>query len=129
MQQIPSIYIADSELGGRGVFSSSPISADSIIEIAPVLLLPAEQRPLFDQTLIHDYYFIWGENDEALALLLGNGSLYNHSFQPNAEYRPDFSGQTMSFYALRDIAAGEEITVNYNGDPDGKGRFWFHGEE
>ncbi len=129
MLQIPSLYIADSELGGRGVFSSSPISAESIIEIAPVLLLPLEQRPLFDQTLIHDYYFIWGEKDEALALLLGNGSLYNHSFEPNAEYRPDFSGQTMSFYALTEIEAGEEITVNYNGDPDGKGRFWFHGEE
>ncbi len=129
MQQIPSLYIADSDLGGRGVFSSSPVSAGSIIEIAPVLILPAEQRPLFDQTLIHDYYFIWGENDEALALLLGNGSLYNHSFEPNAEYRPDFSGQTMSFYALTEIEAGEEITVNYNGDPDGKGRFWFHGGE
>ena len=126
MQQIPSLYIMDSDLGGRGVFSSSPIPKGSIIEIAPVIIIPGDQRPILDQTIIHDYYFIWGQDDQQVALLLGNGSIYNHSFTPNAEYRPDFEGQTMSFYAIDDIAAGVEITVNYNGNPEGKGKFWFH---
>ncbi len=126
MQQIPSLYITDSELGGRGVFSSSPIEKGSIIEIAPVLVIPGSERDLLDKTIIHDYYFIWGLQDQQAALILGNGSIYNHSFKPNAEYRPDFEGQTMSFFALMEIEAGQEITVNYNGTPDGKGRFWFH---
>lgn len=126
MQQIPSLYITDSELGGRGVFSSSPIEKGSIIEIAPVLVIPGSERDLLDKTIIHDYYFIWGLQDQQVALILGNGSIYNHSFKPNAEYRPDFEGQTMSFFALMEIEAGQEITVNYNGTPDGKGRFWFH---
>ena len=126
MQQIPSLYITDSDLGGRGVFSSSPIPKDSIIEIAPVLVIPGNQRILLDKTIIHDYYYIWGIDDQHAAILLGNGSIYNHSFAPNAEYRPDFEGQTMSFYALEEIEAGTEITVNYNGNPDGKGKFWFH---
>ena len=30
----------------------------------------------------------------------------------------DRAGRTKLFTALRDIAAGEEITVNYNGEPD-----------
>lgn len=126
MQQIPSLYITDSELGGRGVFSSSPIEKGSIIEIAPVLVIPGAERDLLDKTIIHDYYFIWGLQDQQAALILGNGSIYNHSFKPNAEYRPDFEGQTMSFFALMKIEAGQEITVNYNGSPDGKGKFWFH---
>lgn len=126
MQQIPSLYITDSDLGGRGVFSSIDIPKGSIIEIAPVITIPGDQRPFLDQTIIHDYYFIWGPNDQQAALILGNGSIYNHSFTPNAEYRPDFEGQTMSFYALSEIEAGKEITVNYNGNPEGKGKFWFH---
>ena len=126
MQQIPSLYITDSELGGRGVFSSSPIEKGSIIEIAPVLVIPGAERDLLDKTIIHDYYFIWGLQDQQAALILGNGSIYNHSFKPNAEYRPDFEGQTMSFFALMKIEAGQEITVNYNGSPDGIGKFLFH---
>jgi SET domain-containing protein len=50
-------------------------------------------------------------------LALGYGSLYNHSYHPNARY-DDAAGPTKVFTALRDIAAGEEITVNYNGEPD-----------
>jgi SET domain-containing protein len=45
---------------------------------------------------------------------LGYGSLYNHSYRPNARY-DDEGGQAKVFRTLRDIAAGEEITVNYKG--------------
>ena len=47
---------------------------------------------------------------------LGYGSLYNHSYRPNARY-DDEEGRIMVFTALRDIGRGEEITVNYNGEP------------
>ncbi len=52
-----------------------------------------------------------------MALALGYGSLYNHSFHPNARY-DDRGQQTKVFTSLRDIESGEEITVNYNGDPN-----------
>ena len=51
-----------------------------------------------------------------MALALGHGSLYNHSFRPNARY-DDVGPQTKEFTAMRDIAPGQEITVNYNGEP------------
>ena len=57
----------------------------------------------------------WGRGK--LALALGYGSLYNHSYRPNARY-VDLAGRTKLFTAMRDIAAGEEITVNYNGEPE-----------
>ena len=49
-------------------------------------------------------------------MALGYGSLYNHSDRPNARYH-DEGGRTKVFTAIRDIGPGEEITVNYNGDP------------
>ena len=52
-----------------------------------------------------------------LALALGYGSLYNHSYRPNARY-DDVGQRTKLFTALRAIEPGEEITINYNGDPE-----------
>ncbi|MFN5732282.1 MAG: SET domain-containing protein-lysine N-methyltransferase, partial [Planctomyces sp.] len=53
-----------------------------------------------------------------VALALGFGALYNHSFTPNARY-DDAGRQVKEFRALRDIQPGEEITINYNGTEDG----------
>ena len=53
---------------------------------------------------------------EYVALPLGYGSIYNHSYEPNASSLnvvPDI----MEFVALKDIQQGEEITINYNGEP------------
>ncbi|MCB0707469.1 MAG: SET domain-containing protein-lysine N-methyltransferase [Saprospiraceae bacterium] len=125
MQIHPGLYIASSDLGDRGVFSATIIPEGAPLEICPVLVLPGTDQAKLDQTLLHDYYFIWGADDSQCALVLGYGSLYNHSYQPNAEYRPDFEGNTLDFYALREIQPGEEITVNYSGDPDGFRKMWF----
>ncbi|MCO6476701.1 MAG: SET domain-containing protein-lysine N-methyltransferase [Phaeodactylibacter sp.] len=126
MQRIPSLFIAHSPLGGRGVFTAALIPEGALLEVCPAIIMPGEQREFIDQTALYDYYFIWGENDEQCAIALGYGSLYNHSFEPNAEYRADFESLTLDFYALRDIGAGEEITVNYNGDPDNRDELWFN---
>lgn len=96
---------------GRGVFARCDIAEGTEIERAPVLLLPDEC--LLGTPLV-DYAFEWSKTKVALAL--GYGSLYNHSFQPNAQYF--YAGpQMQSYYAIRDIAAGEEITINYNSEP------------
>ncbi|HEV7165740.1 MAG TPA: hypothetical protein VGO35_10155 [Gammaproteobacteria bacterium] len=34
-------------------------------------------------------------------------------------------GRALDFIASRDLAAGEEIRTNYNGDPDSKKKVWF----
>jgi SET domain-containing protein len=61
--------------------------------------------------------FVFYRNRATVALALGYGSLYNHSYRPNARYDDDAQA-AMVFLALRSIAAGEEITINYNGDPE-----------
>lgn len=123
--QQSAIYFAPSEIHGRGVFAARDIDKDEIIEICPVLLFPKSELPYMRQTILDDYYFDWGDNGELYAVCLGYGSLYNHSYEPNAEYGMDFGAQTIDFYALRPIAAGEEIFVNYNGEADCKDKVWF----
>lgn len=122
---IPSIYVASSPLHGRGIFTSEPIEKGSIIEICPILLLPEKDIDLINQTIIHDYFFEWGEDLKAGALALGYGSIYNHSYKPNAYYMVDMEGETLSIYAFKNIQAGEEITINYNGNPKSKTPVWF----
>ncbi len=126
MQRIPSLYIAYSSIHGRGVFTHADISEGSLLEVCPVLLIPKTQVEVIHNTVLHDYYFLWGDAQDEAAIVLGFGSLYNHSFLPNAEYIIDYEQETFDFVAIRDIKAGEEITVNYNGDPYEQTPLWFH---
>jgi uncharacterized protein len=100
---------------GRGVFARRLIRRGKVIERVPVLVLASEEvRDARSWSGLAGYCFLWGE--DRLALALGYGSLYNHSYRPNARY-DDQDGPIKVFTALRDIGPGEEITVNYNGEP------------
>lgn len=124
-QKIPSLYVAPSKIGGRGVFTTQKIPKGSIIEVCPVIVTPKKQLKHLDKTELYNYYFQWGDDYEDGAFILGYGSLYNHSYKPNAHYLADFEMGTVDFFALKDIAAGEEIFTNYNGDPKNKNKLWF----
>ena len=76
-----------------------------------------------DRTYLYNYYFSWQKRQSAFAL--GYGSLYNHSYSPNAQYTKNFSHDTITFTSIRSIKKGEEITVNYNGNPHSKNVVWF----
>lgn len=119
------LYVRPSDHSGRGVFAGRRFAKGELIEEAPVLVVPAHQRPVLDRTALYDYYYGWGANLDEGAIALGFGSLYNHSYRPNATYVKDFQARTVRFFALRDIEANEEITLNYNGDPDDQSPVWF----
>ncbi|HFA51273.1 MAG TPA: SET domain-containing protein-lysine N-methyltransferase [Bacteroidetes bacterium] len=125
MQRIHSLFIAPSNLGGRGVFTGEDIEEGALIEICPVIVLPEKELPIIHGTFLHDYYFLWGDEQKQCAIALGYGSLYNHSYQPNAKYLLDYEHRTIDFYCLKKIEAGEEILVNYNGEAHLQGKVWF----
>jgi SET domain-containing protein len=105
---------------GRGVFARQLIRKGELIEKVPMLVLPIEESD--DGSVLSTYCFAWGRG--TIGLALGYGSIYNHSFRPNARY-DDVGPQTKEFTALRDIQPGEEITVNYNGEPRSRKSVWF----
>ncbi|MEQ9408680.1 MAG: SET domain-containing protein [Fuerstiella sp.] len=98
---------------GRGVFARSFIAAGTEIERVPVIVIPEDEVLNESSTVMQQYVFEWGRGTVALAL--GCGSMYNHSYSPNARY-DDVGRMTKVFTALRDILPGEEVTINYNGD-------------
>ena len=119
------IRVGQTQSKGRGVFASSAIHAGETIEEAPVVIVPAHQITQLDATVLGDYYFLWGENESEAALMLGTCSLCNHSFKPSARFELHPERQTIEFIALNDIASGEEVTINYNGEPDSREPVWF----
>jgi uncharacterized protein len=100
---------------GRGVFARTLISKGTIFERVPLLIIPTKEILDCDHgNFLLGYIF---EYKKQVALALGYGSLYNHSYNPNARY-DDAVRQIKEFSALRDIHPGEEITINYNGAED-----------
>lgn len=110
---------------GRSVFAMKIFLKGEIIEQAPVIPIPADQRDLIKKTVLNHYYFEWGENSDEAAIVLGYGGIYNHSYQPNATYQFRESEEIIEFIALRDILPNEEIVINYNGASDSNDPLWF----
>ena len=108
----------------RGVFAKCAIKKGQLLHEAPVISYPNEQHQHIEKTVLADYAFEYGENHTAV--LLGYGMLFNHSYEPNATYDINFDQHTFDFFAYKDIKAGEEILINYNGDVDDEEQLWFN---
>ncbi|NNF35731.1 MAG: SET domain-containing protein-lysine N-methyltransferase [Saprospiraceae bacterium] len=125
MQQISGLYVAPIGDKGRGVFTAVELKKGDTIEICQVIELLPEELPIIHKTTLHDYYFLWGEKHDRCVIVLGFGSLYNHSDHSNASFLMDLVNQTLDIFAVKDIEAGEEVTINYHGNPDDVGDLWF----
>lgn len=107
----------------RGMFATHAIKKGELVEPCPVILIAhtdeqkrKEARPT--GTIIDNYYYDW--NKKFWCLPLGYSMLYNHSYTPNMVYKRDFKRFTLNYVALKNVLADEELTVNYNGDPNDK---------
>jgi len=101
---------------GRGVFAREAIAPGTLIEAAPVVVLPAADCAVLDRTVIYDYYFHWdgdpdGEGRGALGL--GFVTLCNHSTRPRARVARNYAQSTLDLVAAAPIEPGEEITIDY----------------
>ena len=119
------LYLKDIPGKGRGVFCSENIKKGTLIEECPVIVCPPEDRTHIDKTFLYNYYFLWEDDHLSTAIALGFGSMYNHSYSPNAYYETFYEDQVIQFLALEDIPANTEITVNYNHDPKDQTPLWF----
>ncbi|HYE54185.1 MAG TPA: SET domain-containing protein [Chitinophagaceae bacterium] len=122
---LPCLHIAPAKNMGRGVFTSKDLKKNTVIEIAPVIVMGSADRKLLDQTLLHDYIFEWGEKKNQCCMALGYVPLYNHSYKSNCEYEMDFDQDIITIKTVRNIKAGEELFINYNGDWNNGKKVWF----
>src|SRR5689334_13366547 len=120
-----NVFIQESSMRGRGVFARRSINKGELIERSAVIVVPREQWVTIEHTILSNYVFDWGENEEDAAVALGYVSIYNHSYTPNAELTECLDDAIIEVSALRDIGEGEEILVNYNGSPDDRDELWF----
>lgn len=122
---LPCLFIAPTDTMDRGVFSSENLEKDTLIEVAPVIVMSREERKLVDQTLLHDYIFEWGPKSEQCCMALGYVPMYNHSYKSNCEYEMDFDSRLIRIRTVRFIKAGEELFINYNGTWNDMKPVWF----
>ncbi len=113
---IITTYIAKSDIEGVGVFTAEDLKKgqiiskfepdfDRLVPTAAYLDAPPHLKALLDR-----YAFPHPEMPEFIVYEADNSRFMNHSESPNTDYSDFEAGR-----ALRDIAAGEELTCNYNG--------------
>lgn len=108
------VYIDRSPIQGIGLFARKPISVGTLVwkidlrfdRLIPIADVEATSGPVRSHL---DRYSYFRKGDTQHVLLEADDARFiNHSDDPNT----DFSEGDVA-YALRDIAAGEEITCDY----------------
>lgn len=102
---------------GRAIFATRNFKTGDIIENCPTVTLTPKERKHCEKTLMNYYMYPWRSTRSA-SVVLGYGSIINHSFNPNTDWKQNFKSNTMVYRAIKPIKKGDEITVNYNGEPD-----------
>jgi len=104
---------------GRGVFALKDFKIGEIVESCPVINVTPSERKHLEKTILDFYIYPW-RSTRSGSLVLGYGSIYNHSYSPNADWKQNFKTNSMVYRAIKPIKKGEEILVNYNSEPDDK---------
>jgi len=110
----PATRIGPSPVHGNGVFATRDIRKGEVIDRCPCIVLEDGWQRI--QTVLHDYLYCWPKDGDGRAIVLGNGSVFNHDAKANADWVTDEAGRQCIYSATRDIKAGEEIFINYGQD-------------
>ena len=73
---------------GRAVFARRSFRKGEVVEVAPVLVVPARQtEAILEFEIIYEHYYSgWGHDGNEGAIALGYASLYNHAYHPNLRF-------------------------------------------
>lgn len=112
------LEVRKSTIYQRGCFALVPFARRKKIAAYAGELLRGKRRIEQRLETQHAPKIIWMSDDLAIdGATRGDETAYiNHSCEPNA-YMRGAPGNKVIFFALRDIEAGEEITINYR-DPN-----------
>jgi len=107
---IEGLEVRTSAIQGRGCFTSQPIKKDTwIVEYTGLRMRAGRARFLYRE---HSSTYLYLLADGCTVINgIGMAALFNHCCEPNCESTEE-DGR-LFFFALRDIAAGEELTLDY----------------
>lgn len=110
---------------GRGVFARVAIKKGELIETCPVIEIPQHDVATLSHSILLTYFYFFGKKKERMVVVLGFGSIYNHTYTPNALYKEREKERMIEYIAKKDIQKDEEITVNYVQEKKVKHPLWF----
>jgi hypothetical protein len=114
----PAVYIKDTGTPrGRGVFAGRAFKQGDVVEDCPVVPfdpLPDRRLPMDIKRIVFGWGNLLGLQRRRPAVVLGYGSMYNHSNPASLRCEAVAGNLVLRFVAVRDIAADEELTINYN---------------
>lgn len=99
--------------GDYTIVGKSQFAKGEVVEICPVVLV-GEICKTIDR--VKDLIFELDKNKSQWGLVLGYGSLYRHSNEPNLDYAYNPKSRQMYFITSRPIKMNEELTINYGSD-------------
>ncbi|MEJ5233294.1 MAG: SET domain-containing protein-lysine N-methyltransferase [Geminicoccaceae bacterium] len=115
--RIGRVLIGPAGPKGLGVFAAEPLPAGVPLEPQPVFELDPEDTEPIERTRFRHHYFAHPERDGVGVIVLGWLTLCNHGRPPTLEldWRCDpTTGWWVVPAPVRSIAAGEELTIDYN---------------
>lgn len=100
------IRLGNSPVHGKGVFSEGYFTPGDIIETVPLIFFDREE--LGDTSILREYDISFNDKN---AIMLGYGSIYNHSDDNNALW--EFDNENLIIKCVKPIYRGDEIFVTY----------------
>lgn len=112
----PHLAVRTDPAKGRGVYATSIIAANTLLEVSPVLLVPSSEYTghTLHKTIFESYLFTWERISGVYALALGLGSLFNHlTDRPNVSYVLDKDNNTIKYTTKCTVQKDEELCIFY----------------
>jgi uncharacterized protein len=117
--EVPKAVVIIDPSFGRTLIAVKDIRKGENIGEAPVRVINPNKMGEFGRIpALIDLAHTW--RSRCSALVLGIPAMVNHSYLANAFYSENPDRRTIALIAYRDIPAGAEITMNYNGHPTDK---------
>lgn len=115
------LCVKPSAIHSCGCYALAPIPAGAFIVEYTGELIPAEEAYRREQDPGRGGIYTFWTGDEWAIDGIGEENIarfINHSCTPNCDYR--IEGCRVFIHAARDIAAGEELTIDYSFSPEGE---------
>lgn len=112
-----NIFVKVTEQFGRGLYTVTEITKGAVLMKCELIVLEGwDSRLIQTESELGNYLFKY--DNEKDCLVLGEGSLFNHSPEPNCGYMLEMVNgrKLMTFYALRHIQPEEQLFIDYTAD-------------